>query len=98
MGNDPIKCWKCGAEQKDLPSGRLPFRATCEKCHSWLHCCKNCKNYKPGLPNDCMIPGTEYIADREVCNFCEEFSQLGAGPKKTADPKEAARRLFKDED
>lgn len=93
-----MKCWKCGTEQEAPSSGRLAFRATCDKCSSWLHCCKNCKNYQPGLPNDCKIPGTEQIADREGCNFCEEFVLLGTGPKKLADPKEAAKRLFKDED
>lgn len=89
-----MKCWKCGAFQEDPPRGSLSFRATCDKCSSWLHCCKNCQNYKPGLPNDCKIPGTEYIADREAANFCEEFKLLGQGPIKTGDPNEAAKRLF----
>jgi hypothetical protein len=93
-----MKCWKCGAAL-DLPSnGRVPFRATCDKCNSWLHCCKNCKHYKPGRPNDCMIPGTDPISDREASNLCDEYSLLGTGPQKTADPKDVARRLFKDED
>lgn len=89
-----MKCWKCGATNEDPPGGKLPFRSTCEKCHSWLHCCKNCKNYRPGLPNDCAVPGTEYIADREANNFCDEFQLLGSGPSKTVDPKDVLRRLF----
>lgn len=28
----------------------------------------------PGKPNDCLVPGTEFIADREAMNFCEEFA------------------------
>jgi len=87
-------CWKCGKEQEDAPSGRLAFRAICEACSAWLHCCCNCQNYKPGLPNDCASPGTEHIADREACNFCEEFQLLGKGPIKKGDPKKAAYRLF----
>jgi hypothetical protein len=51
-------------------------------------------NYKPGLPNDCAVPNTEYIADREARNFCEEFELLGAGPKKTANPDDVSRHLF----
>lgn len=74
--------------------GKVSFRATCEKCFAWLHCCKNCINYKPGLPNDCAIPGTDDIADREACNFCEEFVLLGAGPKKSANPDEISKKLF----
>ena len=67
-------CWKCQKDLEDPPSPRLPFRATCDHCSAWLHCCVNCRHYQPGLPNDCQIPGTEQIADREACNFCDEFS------------------------
>lgn len=95
-----MKCWKCGAEQEDPPGGKLSFRATCSNCHAWLHCCNNCKNYKPGLPNDCAIPGTELIADREANNFCDEFQLLGQGAASKKDPKdlrkEIEKRLFGD--
>jgi hypothetical protein len=93
-----MKCWKCGFETADPPLGKLSFRALCDQCSAWLHCCKNCKNYKPGLPNDCMVPGTEYIPDREACNFCEDFQLLGIGPKQFSDPKKASKKLFKNED
>ncbi len=84
MVKDPtMKCWHCGAEQeKPASGGRLSFRALCCRCDAWLHCCKNCQNYKPGLPNDCMVPGTDPIADREAFNFCEEFSLKGTLPTK----------------
>lgn len=88
-----MNCWKCGTQLPD-PSGKLSFRAECDKCSAWLHCCKNCKNYKPGLPNDCMIPGTDPISDREASNFCEEFQLRGTGPEKKADPKDVLKRLF----
>jgi hypothetical protein len=91
-----MKCWKCGTDLPDPPMGKLPFRALCDRCSAWLHCCKNCRNYHPGLPNDCAVPGTEYIADREAVNFCEEFQLLGLPPAKTADPNEVAKKLFKD--
>lgn len=94
--DEKMKCWKCGSELADPPLGKLSFRAICNHCSAWLHCCKNCKNYKPGLPNDCMIRGTEYIADREASNFCEEFQLLGKSPKLFSDPKHAAKKLFKD--
>lgn len=79
---------------EDPPFRKLPFRAACEECLAWLHCCKNCKNYQPGLPNDCKVPGTEYIADREAVNFCEEFELLGKAPPKKGQAEDAARRLF----
>ncbi len=89
-----MKCWNCGIEL-DIEC-KIPFRATCDKCSFYLHCCKNCQNYKPGLPNDCAIPGTEYIADRAANNFCEDFEPLGEGPTAKVDPKDAERRLFGD--
>jgi len=92
-----MKCWKCGATLDDPVNGKLSFRETCDRCHSWLHCCKNCQNYMPGKPNDCAIPGTEFIKDREAMNFCEEFKLLGSGPVKTSDPKDVFKRLFGDD-
>lgn len=91
-----MKCWKCGASQDDPPWGKLPFRATCDKCYASLHCCRNCVYYKPGLPNDCAVPGTDFIADREATNFCEDFKLLGKGPGPKSDPNAAAKRLFGD--
>jgi hypothetical protein len=84
-------CWKCGSP---IESTRIGFRAECESCHAWLHCCKGCRNYAPGRPNDCAIPGTEQIADREAANFCDEFAIALKKPPLTgtSDPFEA---LFK---
>lgn len=69
-------CWHCGKALTDLPN-RISFRETCPYCQAYLHCCKNCVNYAPGQPNDCRIPGTDPISDREAANFCEEFVFLG---------------------
>lgn len=86
-------CWSCGALLSDLSYGKISFRALCEKCQAGLHCCQNCKHYKPGLPNDCAVPGTEYIADRQANNFCEDFLLLGKPPAK---PNSNAKRRFDD--
>lgn len=91
-----MRCWKCNAEILQEAERKISFRELCDRCQAWLHCCKNCRNYKPGASNDCAIPGTEYVADREACNFCEDFKVLGEGPKKTLNPKDIAKRLFKD--
>jgi hypothetical protein len=91
-----MKCWSCGFESKDPDRRKLSFRELCEKCHAALHCCCNCKHYKPGQPNDCSIPGTDFVSDRTAANFCEEFSLHGEGPSQKKDPNETARRLFGD--
>lgn len=66
------QCFKCH-KSLTLSEGKLSFRAICDHCNTYLHCCKNCEHYKLGLANDCKIPGTEPIADRFGCNYCEEF-------------------------
>jgi hypothetical protein len=84
-------CWQCGAP---LESERIGFRAMCDACSAWLHCCKNCRFYMPGKPNDCAIPGTDLIVDREASNLCEEYKLLGEPPPPPASP-DAFHNLFK---
>ena len=64
-------CWKCkkSIEAKE----KILFRATCPHCDIDLHVCVNCRFYAPGKPNDCSVPGTDFIRNREAANFCEEF-------------------------
>lgn len=88
-----MECWRCGVQQAD--SGpKVAFRATCDRCGAWFHVCKNCRHYKPGRRNDCEIPETELIADREACNFCEHFSVLGVRSSPSAKPADVLKRLF----
>ena len=87
-----MNCWKCGAS---LPEGerKISFRALCDQCGASLHCCQNCIYYAPGRPNDCAVPGTEYVADRTANNFCDEFSILG---KLIAKPDPKLKKNFED--
>jgi hypothetical protein len=91
-----MKCWTCGKEVTLPNFGKISFRAVCEYCHAALHCCLNCKHYKPGRPNDCELPGTDYIADRSANNFCDEYNMLGKGPEpKKENDKSKFDDLFK---
>ena len=92
-----MHCWSCGNELTDVGK-KISFKATCEHCHAWLHVCKNCKHYSPGKPNDCAVPGTEFVADREKFNLCEEFSVLGLGPSDTPKTTDIEKRLFGNEE
>ncbi len=74
-----MNCWKCGSLLPETDR-KISFRAFCDQCGFALHCCVNCKNYAPGRPNDCAIPGTEFVSDRMANNFCEEFELLGKPP------------------
>jgi hypothetical protein len=77
---------------------KIGFRAACPHCSSDLHVCVNCRYFAPGKPNDCLVPGTEPVRDREAANFCEEFKLLipSASPAQ-ADKKKNFESLFKDE-
>ena len=89
-----IECWKC---LKAIDAGpKISFRATCPLCDTDLHVCKNCRYYSPGKPNDCAVPGTEYVRDREAANFCEDFSlKTPEGP--ASDPFKNAKKIFGDD-
>lgn len=92
-----VPCRKCG-KMIELPSLKISFRATCPHCLSYLHSCLNCKNHQVGLSNECKIPGTDPIRDREGGNFCEEFVfQEGKGGKSAPTKEDVLKRLFGDQ-
>lgn len=70
---------------------------TCNFCDADLHVCKNCKYYAPGKPNDCLVPGTDLIQDREKANFCEEF-RLKTPIEGQKDRFEKARKIFQEDE
>jgi len=84
-----VDCWKC----KKAIAGKILFRTECPHCGIDVHVCKNCKYYAPGKPNDCSVPGTEFVRDREAMNFCEDFK-----PKSGSEPPRENKfnSLFKD--
>ncbi len=91
----PLHCWKCQKIVSEEPI-KIGFRAVCIHCGVDLHVCKNCRYYSLGKPNDCLIPGTDFIKDREASNLCEEFKPTTFLQAK--EPSEQAKRLFKDSD
>lgn len=91
-----MKCWKCNKPLENIPE-KVPFRASCDHCGSWLHACINCKFHHPGMANDCAIPDTEHVADNEMCNFCEEYEYTKHSQSTSATTSEAAKILFGDE-
>ena len=92
-----MNCWKCGVLLKTKNLEKMPFRERCEACDIPLHCCKNCAYYKINYPNNCLIPHTEFIRDREAQNFCEDFKCLiQSTQKKIPNIQDIENRLFKE--
>ena len=69
-------CHRCG---RDTVADRIAVRAVCD-CGAWLHCCRNCGFYAPGLANDCREPNVEHVADKDQGNFCDWFRPAPAAP------------------
>ena len=80
-----MNCWSCGATGSLPLGGKLSFRATCDSCGRDLHCCRQCAYYAPGKSNNCSVPGTDWVADREKNNFCDEFSPSKTQQKAPSD-------------
>jgi len=87
-----MKCWSCGA---GLDLEKVSFRALCEACGAYLHCCRNCKHHQLGRTNECKIPGTELISDRSKGNLCDDFSPLGEYKEKKRGSSKGFDDLFK---
>lgn len=86
-----MNCWKCAKSIND-ESVKIAFRSVCPHCGVDLHTCTNCKYYAPGKPNDCIVPGTEWVRDREKSNLCEDF-RVKVDPLQKGDQKFSS--LFK---
>ncbi len=85
-----LGCWKC-AHSTEENAAKVGFRALCPSCSAALHSCLGCRHYAPGRPNDCAIPGTDPIRDREGVNFCEEFAAR-LTPSSSIDRTDALKR------
>lgn len=89
-----MNCWKC---QKPLEELKILFRTTCAACNADQHVCVNCRYYAPGKPNDCLVPGTDYVRDREAMNFCDDF-KVKTDIAKPPQEKKKFNSLFKDDE
>lgn len=87
------RCWKCSAAWE---GNSQPGRGDdCPKCGFDLHTCRNCKHHDIRYNNECRIPETESVRDRERSNFCDQF-EISPGREGTDQPDKAeeARKKF----
>ncbi len=90
-------CWNCNRAFEVHGGEKIAFRATCDHCAAYLHVCVACQYYRPGKPNDCLVPGTDRVADREYFNYCEEFKPGREPDKPKLSIDDARRMLFGDD-
>ena len=84
-----IRCHHCGV---DAEVERVGVRDVCVRCTTYLHCCRNCTFYAPGLHHDCREPNAEAVADKAAGNFCDYFRAIAPGALR-APASDARRRL-----
>lgn len=90
-------CYRCGKEWTSLTKKQPGVKETCPQCNAYLHCCRNCKWYLPGKPNDCYIPNTDKVANKEGANFCDFFEFKEGGNNADWEKKrEEAKKNFED--
>ena len=76
-------CYQCGTELPERQ--RVPFKELCPHCDAFLHCCRNCRLNSPDAHNHCLSRTTEYVADVERGNYCDEFDfRQTAAPESSA--------------
>ena len=53
----------------------IEFTATCPKCQSALHCCKQCTHFEPSTRFQCLKPIPERVNKKDQANECTFFKQ-----------------------
>ncbi len=94
-----VLCYRCGTA---FEGDRVPLREVCSRCGAFLHCCRNCDFYAPGVANDCREPGAPQLQDKEARTFREWF-RPGTGSRPgtdvgVVDARAALRALFRKRD
>jgi len=64
------RCWHCSADLTRADYGR---ETNCLGCGKPTRCCRNCRFYQRGRPNDCVEPMAESVSNKERANFCGFF-------------------------
>lgn len=92
--SEPLLCWNCGTSLEDVPQP-ISRHANCSNCFEALHCCRLCRHYAPGRPDDCDNDRAEAPTNKETANFCEYFKPCATAFKsKNRAPQSLATEKF----
>ena len=64
---------RCAACAETVENDSIGVRDTCARCHAYLHSCRHCDFYEPGMSRDCREPTADLVSDKEAGNFCDSF-------------------------
>lgn len=69
---DPLQCYRCGAplDALTLPLSR---QDQCPECFVYLHCCRMCEFFDPGVAEQCREDDAVEVNNKEGANFCDYF-------------------------
>lgn len=76
------RCWNCATT---LPE-TTDFKATCPKCATPLHCCKQCAHFEPSTRFQCLKPIPARIPQKDQNNECDLFSARVTVARDSAGP------------
>ncbi|MFQ5634792.1 MAG: hypothetical protein ACE5G3_05635 [Gammaproteobacteria bacterium] len=71
--SEPLECYRCGAslDALTLPLSR---QDQCPDCSVYLHCCRMCGFFDPGVAEQCREDDAEEVNNKEGANFCDYFA------------------------
>lgn len=87
-------CWRCG---QDLHQHDYAREASCPKCQTPTHVCRNCRFFSAQAPAQCTEPVADAVADKQRANFCGYFEATNVArdnSKDAATLRQAADDLF----
>ena len=67
-----IVCYRCGGALAEL-SLPLTRQDECPHCRVYLHVCKMCRHYDPGVPRQCREDDADDVIEKDRLNFCDYF-------------------------
>ena len=67
-----LSCYRCGASLAEL-TPPISRQDECPSCTVYLHVCRMCQFFDPGVPKQCTEDDAEEVIEKERLNFCEWY-------------------------
>lgn len=84
----------CHFCKKELPyETRILRTETCPWCRSDLHVCLNCRFHDPARYNECEVPTTDRVKERDRANHCGAFEYREGAPSEDTSAQDAKKKL-----